>query len=171
MGSLKQYQLTLSSELVQQSNEINVGLDKCSQPAFKQPLPTKQLLLMTDASFTAAGYATLTEGDPNLKVFQKILRFFCIWIMYSITTQDFHKREGIFSPILRLQRVSTKVLGKPQPITIFTDKSLVTRFFQTKALPALWNACDYVVNFNCIVTQHLGKKVYSKLTAVQGNGP
>ena len=41
--------------------------DRCIQLALKQPLPNKQLVLMTDASFTAAGYAILTEDDQNLK--------------------------------------------------------------------------------------------------------
>ena len=32
---------------------------------------------------------------------------------------------------------------------VSTDNKSVTRFFQTKAIPpALWNACDYVLQFN-----------------------
>ena len=32
---------------------------------------------------------------------------------------------------------------------VLTDNKSVTRFFQTKAIPpALWNACDYVLQFN-----------------------
>ena len=35
-----------------------------------------------------------------------------------------------------------------KPTIVLTDKS-VTHFFQTKAIPpALWNACDYVLQFN-----------------------
>ena len=33
----------------------------------RQPLPGKQLVLLTDSSFQAAGYAVLIEGDPNQK--------------------------------------------------------------------------------------------------------
>ena len=54
----------MTQELVEQLNEINRDLDRL---ALKQPLPNKQLVLMTDASFTAAGYAILTEDDPNQK--------------------------------------------------------------------------------------------------------
>ena len=58
----------MRKELVEQFNEINRVLDRCSQLALKQPLFNKQLILMTtDASFTAAGYAILTEDDPNQK--------------------------------------------------------------------------------------------------------
>ena len=36
-----------------------------------------------------------------------------------------------------------------KPTIVFTDNKSVTRFFQTKAIPpSLWNACDYVLQFN-----------------------
>ena len=36
-----------------------------------------------------------------------------------------------------------------KPIIVLTDNKSVTRFFQTKAIPSsLWNACDYVLQFN-----------------------
>ena len=36
-----------------------------------------------------------------------------------------------------------------KPTIVLTDNKSVTRFFQTKAFPpALWNACDYVLQFN-----------------------
>ena len=36
-----------------------------------------------------------------------------------------------------------------KPTIVLTDKKSVTRFFQTKAIPpTLWNACDYVLQFN-----------------------
>ena len=57
----------MTTELVEQFNEINNDLDRCSQLALKQPLPNKQLVFMTDASFTASGYAILTEDDSKQK--------------------------------------------------------------------------------------------------------
>ena len=48
-------------------SEINECLDRCCQLALRQPLPGKQLVLMTDASFQAAGYALLKGDDPNQK--------------------------------------------------------------------------------------------------------
>ena len=39
--------------------------------------------------------------------------------------------------------------GATKPTIFLTDNKSVTRFFQTKAIPpALWNACDYVLQFN-----------------------
>ena len=36
-----------------------------------------------------------------------------------------------------------------KPSIVLTDNKSVTRFFQTKAIPpSLWNACDYVLQFN-----------------------
>ena len=48
--------------------------------------------------------------------------------------------------------------GTPKPTTILTDNKSVTRFFQTKIIPpALWNACDYVLQFNFIIAHIPGK--------------
>ena len=47
--------------------EINEALDRCCQLALRQPSPGNQKVLLTDASFQAAGYAVLTEDDPNQK--------------------------------------------------------------------------------------------------------
>ena len=47
--------------------EINEALDRCCQLALRQPLPGKLLVLMTDASFHAAGNAVLLADDANQK--------------------------------------------------------------------------------------------------------
>ena len=52
-------------EPVQLLNEINRDLDKSSKLASKQPLPNKQLGLMTDARLMAAGSAIFIEGSQN----------------------------------------------------------------------------------------------------------
>ena len=43
----------VSKELVQQFEKINKALDKCCDLALQQPIPNKQIALMTDASFGA----------------------------------------------------------------------------------------------------------------------
>ena len=55
----------MTTALVQQFNEINQDLNRCRQLALKQQMPNKQVVLMLDASFMAAGYAILTENDAN----------------------------------------------------------------------------------------------------------
>ena len=44
-----------------------------------------------------------------------------------------------------------------KPTIVLTDNKSVTRFFQTKAFPpALWNACDYVLQFNLKIAHIAG---------------
>ena len=57
----------VSKELFQQFQEINKAPNKCCDLALQQPIPNKQVALMTDASFGAAVYAVLIEDDPNHK--------------------------------------------------------------------------------------------------------
>ena len=57
----------VSKELVQQFEEINKALDKSCDLALQQPIPNKQIAIMTGASFGAAGYAVLIEDDPSQK--------------------------------------------------------------------------------------------------------
>ena len=53
--------------IVKEFMETNEALDRCCQLAPRQPLPGKQLILMTAASFLAAGYAVLIEDDPKAR--------------------------------------------------------------------------------------------------------
>ena len=49
--------------------------------------------------------------------------------------------------------------GTPKPVIILTDNKLVTRFFRTKVIPPpLWNACDFVIQFNFSIAHIPGKK-------------
>ena len=57
----------ITSDIMKEFRELNEALDRCCQLALRQPLPGKQLVLMTDASFQAAGYAVIIEDDPNQK--------------------------------------------------------------------------------------------------------
>ena len=50
---------------------LNKLLENSCQLALRQPLKDKQLLVMSDASFTAAGYAIMIEDDPNQKLQSK----------------------------------------------------------------------------------------------------
>ena len=59
--------IPVTPDIMKEFREINEDLDRCCQLALRQPLPGKQLVLMTYASFKAAGYAVLIENDPNQK--------------------------------------------------------------------------------------------------------
>ena len=59
--------ILITPDIMKEFTEINEAPDRCCQMALRQPLPGKQLVLMTDESFHAAGYARLIEDDPNQK--------------------------------------------------------------------------------------------------------
>ena len=158
----KDEKVLVTTELIQQFNEINRDLDKCSQLALKQPLPNKQLVLMTDASFTAAGYAILTEDDPNQR-YSSVKKSYAPIAYGSKTFTPSQLKMSIYAKEFLAIYYAFKEFGHifwgaPKPNTILTDNKSVTRFFQTKIIPpTLWNACDYVIQFNFVIAHIPGK--------------
>ena len=59
--------IPITPDIMKEFKELKEVLDRCCQLALRQPLPGRQLVLMTDASFQAAGYAVLIEDDPKRK--------------------------------------------------------------------------------------------------------
>ena len=114
---------------------------------------------MTDASFGAAGYAVLIEDDPSQK-FTSILKStgrLRFKNLHPSPDRDVHIRKGSSCNLLHIQRIWAYFWGAPKPVIILTDNKAVTRFFQTKIVPpALWNACDYVNQFNFVIAHILG---------------
>ena len=52
-------------------DSVNKSLSDACELALKQPIPGKQLVLMTDASFRSAGYALMIEDNPDQKIQSK----------------------------------------------------------------------------------------------------
>ena len=146
----------VSKELVQQFEEINRALDKSCDLALQQPIPNKQIALMTDASFGAAGYAVLIEDDPNQK-FTSLRKSYAPVAYGSKTFTPAQIKMSIYAKEFLAIYFAFKEFGHifwgaPKPVIILTDNKAVTRFFQTKIIPpALWNACDYVIQFNFVI--------------------
>ena len=149
----KDEKVLVTSELIEQFNEINRDLDRCSQLALRQPLPNRQLVLVTDASFTAAGYAILTEDDPNQK-FTSVKKSYAPIAYGSKTFIPSQLKMSIYAKeflaiYYAFKEFGHKFWGTPKPVIILTGNKSVTRFFQTKIIPPpLWNACDVVIQFN-----------------------
>ena len=57
----------ITLELKETFDSVNKALSDACELALKQPIPGKQLVLMTDASFRSAGYALMIEGNPDQK--------------------------------------------------------------------------------------------------------
>ena len=142
-----------TSELKETFNSVNKALSDACQLALKQPIPGKQLVLMTDASFRSAGYALMIEDDPDQKIRSKRKSYAPVafgskifspaQLNMSIYSKEFLTIYRAFLEFAHILWEATK------PTIVLTDNKSVTRFFQTKASPpSLWNACDYVLQFN-----------------------
>ena len=145
--------INITSELKATFDSVNKALSDACELALKQPIPGKQLVLMTDASFRSAGYALMIEVNTNQKIQSKRKTYAPVAI-----------GSKIFSPAqLKMSIYSKKFLAiymaflefahilweTTKPTIVLTNNKSVTRFFQTKAIPpSLWNACDYVLQFN-----------------------
>ena len=167
--------ILLSNKIVQQFEEINKALDKCCDLALQQPIPNKQIALMTDASFDAAGYAVLIEDDPNQN-FTSLRKSYAPVAYGSKTFTPAQIKMSIYAKEFLAIYFAFKEFGHifwgaPKPVIILTDNKAVTRFFRTKTIPpALWNACDYVIQFNFVIahipgTQNTAANYLSRLEA------
>ena len=142
--------------------EINEALDRCCQLALRQPLPGKQLVLMTDASFQAAGYAVLIEDDPNQK-YTSTRKTYAPIVYGSKTYSPSQTKMSIYAKEFLAIYMAFKDFGHifwgaTKPLIIMTDSQSVTRFFQTKMIPPpLWNACHFVLQFNFTIAHIPGK--------------
>ena len=63
--------INITSDLKETFESVNKALSDACQLALKQPIPGKQLVLMTDASFRSAGYALMIEDNPDKKIQSK----------------------------------------------------------------------------------------------------
>ena len=148
--------------IMKEFREINEALDRCCQLALRQPLPGKQLVLMTDASVQAAGNAVLIEDDPNQK-YTSTRKTYAPIAYGSKTYSPSQIKTSIYAKELLAIYMAFKEFGHifwgaTKPVIIMTDSKSVTRFVQTKMIPPpLWNACDFVLQFNFTITHMPGK--------------
>ena len=142
--------------------EINEALDRCCQLALRQPLLGKQLVLMTDASYQAAGYAVLIADHPNQKYTSTRKTYAPIAYGSKTYSPSQIKMSNYAKEILAIYMAFKEFghifCGATKPVIIMTDSKSVTRFFQTKMiLPPLWNPCDFVLQFNFTIAHIPGK--------------
>ena len=145
--------INITSDLKETFESVNTALSNACELALKKPIPGKQLVLMTDASFRSAGYALMIEDNPDQKLQSKRKTYAPVafgskifspaQLKMSIYSKEFLVIYMAFLEFALFLWEATK------PTTVLTDNKSVARFFQTKAIPpALWNACDYVLQFN-----------------------
>ena len=153
--------INITSELKKTFDSVNKALSDACALALKQPIPGKQLVLMTDSSFRSAGYALMIEDNPDEKIQSKRKTYAPVafgskifspaQLKMSIFSKEFLAVYMEFLEFAHILWEATK------PTIVLTDNKSVTRFFHTKAIPpALWNACDYVLQFNFTIAHIAG---------------
>ena len=163
--------INITSELKETFNSVNKALSDACQLALKQPIPGKQLVLMTDASFRSAGYALIIEDNPDQKIKSKRKTYAPVafgskvfspaQLKMSIYSKDF---LAIYMAFLEFAHILWEA---SKPTIVLTDNKSVTRFFQTKAIPpSLLNACDCVLQFNFKIA-HIAGSAKQRLTFYQ----
>ena len=131
--------INIKSELKETFDSVNKALSDACQLTSKQPIPGRQLVLMTDASFRSTGYAFMIEDNPDQKKHSK-----------RKTYAPVAFGSKIFSPVqLKMSIYSKKILAismaflefahilweATRSTIVLTDNKTVTRLFQTKAIP------------------------------------
>ena len=153
--------INITSELKETFDSVNQALSDACQLALKQPIPGKQLVLMTDASFRSAGYALMIEDNPDQKIQTKKKTYAPVAFGSKVFSQSQLKMSIYSKDILTIYMAFLEfahILWKTsKPTIVLTDNKSVTRFFETKAIPpSLWKACDYVLQFNFKIAQIAG---------------
>ena len=153
--------INITSELKEIFDEVNGALSDACELALKQPIPGKQLILMTYASFRSAGYALMIEDNPHQKIQSKRKTYAPVPSGSKIFSQaqlnmSIYSKEflAIYMAFLEFAHILWEAA---KPTVVLTDNKSVKGFFQTKAIPpSLWNACDYVLQFNSKTAQIAG---------------
>ena len=108
---------------------------------------------MTDACFRSAGYALKIEDNPDQKIHSNRKTYAPVafgskifspaQLKMSIYSKEFSAIYITFLEFAHILWEATK------PTIVLTENKSATRFFHTKTNPPeLWNACDYVLQFN-----------------------
>ena len=145
--------INIASELKETFDSVNKALKDACELALKQPIPGKQLVLRTDASLRSAGYALMIEDNPDQKIQSKRKTYAPVAFGSKILSPSQLKMSLYSKEFLAIYMAFLEfayfLWESTKPTIVLTDNKSVSRFFQTKAIsPALWNACDYVLQFN-----------------------
>ena len=148
--------------IMKKFTEINEALDQFCQLALRQQLPGKQLVLMADASFQAAGNAVFIEDNPNQK-YTSTRKTYAPITNGSKTYSHSQIKMSIYAKeflaiYMAFKEFGHIVWGATKPVNLMTDSKSVTKFFQRKIIPPpLRNACDFILHFSFTIAHIPGK--------------
>ena len=130
--------IVITSDILKDFRELNETLDRCCLLALRQPLPDKQLVLMTGASFKTAGYAVLIEDNPNQKNTSTRKTYAPIACSKTYTPSQIKLSivaKAFLAIYLAFKDFGHIFWGTTKPVIIMTENKSVTRFFRTKTTP------------------------------------
>ena len=94
----------------------------------------------------------MIEDDPEQKIQSKRKTYAPVTFGSTVFSPAhlkmsiYSKKLAIYMPVLEFAHIPWET---SKPTIVLTDKKSITRFLQTEAIPtSLWNACDYVQQFN-----------------------
>ena len=153
--------INIKPELKETFDSVSKAFSNACEFVFKQPIPGKQLVLMTGASLRIAGCALKSEDNPDQKTQSKRKTYSPVafgskifspaQLKMSLYSKNFLAIYVAFLEFAHILWEATK------PTIVLTDNKSITRFFQTKAiLSGLCNVCDYVLQFNFKIARIAG---------------
>ena len=154
--------IKITNEIMQTFEIINTALDKACGLWLKQQLPNKQYVLMTDANFKNAGYALMIEENADEKL-TSVKKTYAPVAFGSKTFSPSQIKMLIYAKeflaiYFAFMEYSHILWGSTKPVIVLTDNKSFTRFFQTKIIPpTLWNAFDFVLQFNFTIAHVPGR--------------
>ena len=113
------------TNLVADLTNLNELLEKSCQLALRQPLEDKQLIVMSESIFAAAGYAIMIENDPNQKLQPKRKTYTPV----TQTKLSIYAKEFLFIHFAFF-KFGHLICRSTFPVIVFTDNRSVTRFFK-----------------------------------------
>ena len=124
-------QFCIPNTVLDTLNELNQQLEKSCSLVLRQPIKNTQLILMTDARFTAAGYAIMIEDDPNQKLQSRRKTYAPIAFVsktFNPTQMKISMYAKEFSAIyFAFSEFGHLMWGSVFPVIVFTDNRSVTR--------------------------------------------
>ena len=110
--------ITISEELVNDFKAINASLAEACGLALRQPTAGRQYVLMSDASFSASGYALMIEDNDDKKILsKKNVRLSRLQIprVLSVPTQNVIILQRMSCSLPRFSRVQSHPMGNKAP--------------------------------------------------------
>ena len=154
--------MILTDEHHQSIEVLRKDLEQACTMSLRLPKPEAQYVILTDASFYAAGYVLMIEDyitDQSGSTFKTCVPvsfgskiFTPTYLKVSIYAKEFLAIHFAFDTFAHI------LWGSSKPVLVLTDNKSLTRFFQAKTIPSsLWTCVDHVLNFNFVLGHIPGK--------------